>query len=93
VNIAGSSETARKRSGIASTTHLLGNGSGWNTIFGEFRRDLEANAGAVTDGIRRAGRAGARILDGHWCFAAASNVTAHDRAESSECECSRRCGG
>src|ERR1700738_767723 len=48
-NIAGASETARKRSVNRSTTLLLGSESGWNGIFGEFGRDLEASAVAAED--------------------------------------------
>ena len=52
-NIAGASETARKRSVNRSTTLLLGSESGWNAIFWEFKRDFEANAGAGAAGNRQ----------------------------------------
>ena len=40
------------RQQINSTTLLLGSESGWNGIFGEFGRDLEASAGTAEDGNR-----------------------------------------
>lgn len=53
VNIVGISETVRTRSANRSTTLLLGSESRWNAIFGGFKRDFEANAGAGADGNRQ----------------------------------------